>query len=83
MALINGVYIHVVDESVDRSMQMSEHSVETGVDVTDHVKPEAVELSLSGYIVSYTNNISESNTEQKTIKAWLSLVKKTAAHLIL
>ncbi len=76
MALINGVYIHVVDESVDRSMQMSEHSVETGVDVTDHVKPEAVELSLSGYIVSYTNNISESNTEQKTIKAWLSLVKK-------
>lgn len=76
MALINGVYIHVVTEEVDRNIETSTHSVETGSDITDHIKPEPVKISLSGNIVSYTGYTSESKTEQKTIKAWISLVKK-------
>ena len=51
MSYINSYYIHVIDESVTRSVSVSEHAVETKTNTTDHVKPESVELSLTGKIV--------------------------------
>lgn len=76
MALINGVYVHVIDENVSTETEASEHAVENGVDITDHIKSKPVELSLSGKVVNYTAYTSETKTEQKAINAWISLVKK-------
>lgn len=76
MALINGIYIHVTDEDVDESMEISTHSVEDGIDITDHTKCEPTELSLSGEVVNYTGYVSSSSSGQITINAWVSLVKK-------
>lgn len=76
MALLNGIYIHVTSEELDDDVQASEHSVETGADITDHIKPQAIQLSLEGELVNYTGYISETKTDEKTITAWISLVKK-------
>lgn len=76
MALLNGIYIHVTSEELDDDVQASEHSVETGADITDHIKPQAIQLSLEGELVKYTGYISETKTDEKTITAWISLVKK-------
>ncbi len=76
MALINGIYIHVIDESVNTEVEASEHAVENGADITDHLKAKPAEVSLSGKIVDYTAYTSASKTEQKTINAWISLVKR-------
>ena len=51
MAKINGLYIFVIDESKDFGVDATEHPVETGVDITDHVKRKAIEMSISGEIV--------------------------------
>ena len=53
MAIINGLYIHVVDESVDREVESTSHPVENGVPTTDTVKAKARSISLSGKIVDY------------------------------
>lgn len=76
MALLNGIYIHVTSEELDDDVQASEHSVETGADITDHIKPQAIQLSLEGELVNYTGYISETKTNEKMITAWISLVKK-------
>ena len=51
MAKINGLYIFVIDESKTFGVDATEHPVETGVDITDHVKRKAVEMSITGEIV--------------------------------
>ena len=51
MALLNGMYIHVVDEEVSTGVEVSYHPVETGIDIVDHVKPRPHTLSLGGFIV--------------------------------
>ena len=51
MAKLNGLYIFVVDEDVSRSIEVTEHAVENGIDISDHTKRKAVELSISGEIV--------------------------------
>ncbi len=76
MALINGIYIHVTDENVTSETEASEHAVEKGADITDHIKVNPAEASLSGKIVNYTAYTSENKTEQKSITAWLNLVKR-------
>lgn len=76
MALINGIYIHVTNESINTEAEASEHSIENGSDITDHIKIKPAEASLSGKIVNYTAHTSENKKEQKSINAWLSLVKR-------
>lgn len=76
MALINGIYIHVIDEDTKTETEASEHSVENGSNITDHIKVKPAVVSLSGKAVNYTAYSSETKTEQKTINAWLSLVKR-------
>lgn len=53
MAIINGLYIHVVDENVDREVDSTSHPVEEGIPTTDTVNLKALSISLSGKIVNY------------------------------
>lgn len=64
MATINGLYIHVTDESLETANELSTHTVERGIDITDTVKRGATVLSLSGLIVDYKDsNFTLANIE--------------------
>lgn len=77
MALINGIYVHVIKEDLDREVNKSTHSVEKGIDITDTVKVKSRALSLQGKVVDYTAYSSEASEQSKlSIKAWISLVKR-------
>ena len=51
MALLNGMYIFVESEDVTHNVTTVTHPVEDGIDLTDHVLAEAVEISITGKIV--------------------------------
>ncbi|MDO4330661.1 MAG: LysM peptidoglycan-binding domain-containing protein [Lachnospiraceae bacterium] len=51
MALINDIYVFVESENVKRDAKVSEHPVEEGIDLTDHVRRSPITLSISGEIV--------------------------------
>ena len=68
MAILNGMYIHVVDESVTRKVDATSHPVEEGVPTTDTVKAKALSLSISGKIVDYGSTKASQVLEK--IKAW-------------
>ena len=67
MAYLTGtrkVYLFVSEEDNQTSISASEHSVEQGMDLTDHVRPDAESISLRGVI---------SGSNYKSI---VSLIKK-------
>ena len=68
MAIVNGMYIHVISENVVRDVDMTSHPVEDGVPITDTVKPRALSISLSGKIVDY-GTVKASEVLSK-IKSW-------------
>lgn len=68
MAILNGLYIHVVDESAEREVNATSHPVEEGVPTTDTVKAKELKISLSGKIVDY-DGMKASQVLAK-IKAW-------------
>lgn len=51
MALINKLYVFVQDEDVQRGVEVSQHPVESGLDLTDNVKRSPVVISIRGEIV--------------------------------
>lgn len=51
MALLEDWYLFVKDESISSDVEVSEHPVEKGLDITDNVKRNPIVLSLSGEIV--------------------------------
>lgn len=51
MALLNGLYLFVQEENISESVDSTSHPVETGIDITDTIRVEPLEISLSGYIV--------------------------------
>lgn len=51
MALINNLYVHVINEDWDMSVNPTSHPVEQGYDVTDSVRKKPKSLSISGSIV--------------------------------
>ena len=51
MAMINGIKVFALSENVSRSADVTTHPVENGADITDHVRKEAAEISVSGEIV--------------------------------
>lgn len=55
MALINNIYIHVVNEQVTSGVDSTSHSVEKGLDITDTIRVKPKELSLSGKIANAGN----------------------------
>lgn len=68
MAILNGLYIHVTEESAEREVDATSHPVEQGVPTTDTVKAKALSISLSGKIVDYGNMKAAQVLSQ--IKAW-------------
>lgn len=68
MAILNGLYIHVVSESAEREVQATSHPVESGIPTTDTVKAKALSISLSGKIVDY-DGMKASQVLAK-IKSW-------------
>lgn len=53
MAILNGLYIHVVDENMSREVEAASHPVESGLPITGTVRAKALSLSISGKIVNY------------------------------
>lgn len=51
MALLNGVYIFVKTESPVSEIETVAHPVETGINVTDHVRRKPKEITLEGEVV--------------------------------
>ena len=51
MGTINGLYIFVENEDLSYGVNVTEHTVEEGIEISDHVKRNAMTLSLSGEIV--------------------------------
>lgn len=51
MALINNLYVFVVDENINYNGESSSHPVEKGLPISDHFQRQPIELSLSGKIV--------------------------------
>ena len=51
MATLNGQYLWVESEEYSFGVDVTEHTVEDGVNISDHVKRNAATLSLSGEIV--------------------------------
>ena len=51
MALLNEHYIFVKDEDVNRGVTISEHPVESGLNITDNIKRNAKVISIRGEIV--------------------------------
>lgn len=75
MAILNGLYIHVVDESVSREVEMTSHPVESGIPTTDTVKAKALGISLSGKIVDYGSmKATEVLSKIKTLQESGSLI---------
>lgn len=55
MALINNLWVHVIDESWQEAISSTSHPVEKGIEITDTVRRNPVELSISGKIVDAGN----------------------------
>lgn len=51
MARLNGLYIFVQSETINRDVEVTSHSVEKEIDITDNVKRNAYTISISGKIV--------------------------------
>lgn len=69
MALINGFYVFVEDESLDYDMEVTSHPVEDGIEITDHIRRKAVSISLSGKIVNYSDTVAYNDDRIKEVKA--------------
>ena len=69
MALINGFYVFVEDESLDYDMEVTSHPVEDGIEITDHIQRKAVSISLSGKIVNYSDTVAYNDDRIKEVKA--------------
>lgn len=68
MAILNGLYIHVTEESAEREVETTSHPVEEGTPTTDTVKPKELKIAISGKIVDY-DGMKASQVLSK-IKAW-------------
>ncbi|TPG89951.1 LysM peptidoglycan-binding domain-containing protein [Brevibacillus laterosporus] len=51
MATINGMEIHVINEKPTYSVKVSEHPVENGAAITDHVEPALKKFAITGLMV--------------------------------
>ena len=55
LALLNNLYIHVIDEQYTCAIDSTSHPVEKGLDITDTIQSRPKELSLSGKIINVGN----------------------------
>lgn len=85
MALINGIYVFVEDEDVDKSVDTSTHPVESGIDFTDTVKRKPITMTLKGKIVyvPIKEEIQEVYTEGRDEPVYTKLSWFTSASEII
>ncbi len=59
MAIVGGVYVWVEEENLDTPVEVASHPVETGVEITSHVKAGPATLTVRGEIVGpgYENTV--------------------------
>lgn len=74
MAILNGMYIFVEDESINRDVEITSHPVEKGIDISDSVKIKPVTVSLKGKIVHYGGESSDA------IKSWDILANRRSGY---
>lgn len=65
MALLNNLYIFAKEESLSSEVEVSEHPVEKGMDITDNVRRAPLVLSVSGEIVG-----KNAKKNEKSIRTW-------------
>lgn len=53
MAILNGLYLHVTDETVIEEMEITAHPVEIGEPTTDTARPKQTIVTLKGKLVDY------------------------------
>lgn len=83
MALINGIYIFVEDENVNRAVDISSHPVESGIDISDTAKRKATTASLSGKIVnSPTGSASSVISRLEQLKNSGGLIKYVGRNVL-
>ena len=67
MALLNNLYIHVVEEQHICAIDSTSHPVEKGLDITDTIQAKPKELSISGKITD-AGNMKATNIIEKIEK---------------
>lgn len=80
MALINGIYVFVQDESVEDGVSATTHPVEKGIPLTDHVQRNPVKISITGELVG--ENAADTLSKMKKICHTGTLVKYTGRNYI-
>ena len=73
MALINNNYVWVESEGISNEVEVSDHPVEQGESVSDHVQRQPIQLSISGKIIDH------GNTKAADIVARLKALQESGA----
>lgn len=76
MSYINNLYIFVENEKVSRDVEVSSHSVEKGLDITDNIKRSPITISLSGLIVDYKSSNGATVTAKTVYQNLINLNAK-------
>lgn len=68
MATLNGTFVFVESEQISHLVETTNHAVEKGADLTDHVNYKGFELSLTGQIVgkNYEDTLAALKEMQRT-----------------
>lgn len=75
MALINNIYVFCEEEQVTENATLTNYPTESGIPLTDTVRKQAVQVNLTGKIVSYdnynANDIIDKLNELKNKGSWI------------
>ncbi len=83
MAVINNLYVFVESETLNHDAESTNHPVEQGIDITDHVKTSPIELSISGKIVDYgERKASDILSELKRLQKSGSVITYTGRNAV-
>ena len=66
MALLNGIYVHVVDERTNRDTTGVSHPVEDGSQLSDHVQNAPLTVTLTGAVVE-RDGVSANDARTKLV----------------
>lgn len=80
MPLLNGMYIFVSEEQIANGVQVPEHPVEKGLNLTDYVRPNAMQLTLTGEIVG--DNATDTVEKIKKIQRAGAFVDYSGCNLV-
>ena len=73
MATLNGIYVFIETERISHLVETTDHAVEEGVDLTDHVNYKGYVVSLTGQIVG--DDYEETLSSLKELQESGTLIK--------